>query len=72
MKCNGLEEVRSNIDCIDNKIIKLIAERGYYVLQASAFKKSEAGVKAPNRVEEVIKKVRNRANEYGADERKHG
>lgn len=67
MKCNSLEEVRSNIDRIDNEIIKLIAERGNYVVEASAFKKSEAGVKAPNRVEEVIKKVRNRANEYGAD-----
>ena len=28
MKCNSLEEVRENIDRIDNEIIKLIAERG--------------------------------------------
>ena len=41
MKCNNLEEVRSNIDRIDNEIIKLIAERTDYVKQASAFKKSE-------------------------------
>lgn len=67
MKCNSLEEVRENIDRIDNNIIKLIAERGSYVLQASEFKKSEEGVKAQNRVEAVIQKVRGKALEYGAD-----
>lgn len=66
MICSSLEEVRSNIDRIDNEIIKLIAERTEYVKQASSFKKSESGVKAPNRVEDVIKKVRKRALEYGA------
>lgn len=67
MKCNSLEEVRENIDRIDNNIIKLIAERGSYVLQASEFKKSEEGVKAPNRVEVVIQKLRSKALEYGAN-----
>ena len=67
MKCNSLEEVRSNIDRIDNEIIKLIAERTDYVKQASSFKKSEDGVKAPERVEAVIQKVREKAAEYGAD-----
>lgn len=67
MKCTSLEEVRENIDRIDDEIIKLIAERGTYVSQASAFKKSENGVKAPNRVEAVIAKVRLKATEYGAD-----
>lgn len=67
MQCNSLEEVRENIDRIDDEIIKLIAERGIYVVQASAFKKSEDGVKAPNRVEAVIKKVREKALEYGAN-----
>ena len=67
MQCSSLEEVRSNIDRIDNEIIKLIAERGNYVIQASKFKKNEAGVKAPDRVEAVIAKVRKKAEEYGAD-----
>lgn len=67
MRCESLEEVRSNIDRIDNEIIRLIAERGTYVAQASAFKKSEDGVKAPDRVEAVIQKVRTKAEEYGAD-----
>ena len=67
MECNSLEEVRSNIDRIDNEIIKLIAERGTYVVQASAFKKDEDGVKDTGRVEKVIAKVRIKAEEYGAD-----
>ena len=67
MQCSSLEEVRSNIDRIDNEIIKLIAERGNYVIQASKFKKNEASVKAPDRVDAVIAKVRNMAKEYGAD-----
>lgn len=67
MICANLEEVRSNIDRIDNEIIKLIAERSDYVKQASSFKKSEDGVKAPNRVETVINKVRSKAEEYGAN-----
>lgn len=66
MKCKSLEEVRSNIDRIDDEIIKLIAERTTYVKQASFFKKSEDGVKSPERVEAVIKKVREKASEYGA------
>lgn len=67
MKCNDLEEVRKHIDRIDNKIIKLIAERGIYVVQASSFKQSEEGVKAPARVETVISKVRAKAEEYGTN-----
>ncbi len=34
MERENLEQVRENIDRIDNEIIKLIAERGTYVVQA--------------------------------------
>lgn len=67
MKCENLEQVRENIDRIDNEIIKFIAERGTYVVQASAFKKDEEGVKDTGRVEKVIAKVRTKAEEYGAN-----
>jgi len=66
MKCTSLEEVRENIDRIDDAIIRLIAERTEYVRQAAAFKKSEEAVKAPDRVEAVIVKVRDKAEKYGA------
>ena len=67
MVCNSLEEVRENIDRIDDEIIKLIAERGTYVVQASKFKKDEEGVKDTGRVEKVIAKVRAKSKEYGAN-----
>lgn len=63
-RCISLEEVRANIDRIDNDIIRLIAERGTYVKEASKFKKNEEGVKAVSRVEKVIERVRKKAEEY--------
>lgn len=63
MKCENLEEVRGNIDRIDREIIKLIAERSTYVAQAASFKKNSDEVKAPQRVEKVINKVRDLAHE---------
>lgn len=66
MECKNLDEVRENIDKIDNQIIKLIAERGLFVKQASKFKKDSEDVKAPERVEKIIIKVRGLATEYGA------
>lgn len=65
MRCNNLEEVRENIDSIDDKIIKLVAERSDYVRQAAYFKKSKIDVKAADRVEKIIKKVREKSKIYG-------
>ena len=66
MKCSSLEEVRANIDRIDDGIIKLIAERAEYVRQAAEFKKDERGVKAPDRVKAVLERVDEKARKYGA------
>lgn len=65
--CKSLDQVRSNIDRIDKEIIRLIAERGEYVAQAAAFKKSETGVSDSSRVEAVVQKARSTAEQYGAD-----
>ena len=67
MECKSLEEVRNNIDRIDAQIVKLIAERSSFVKQASKYKKDSNDVKAPQRVESVIQKVRILATDYGAD-----
>ena len=61
--CKDLNEVRENIDRIDNQIVKLIAERSYYVKQAVNFKKTTDDVKAPKRVELIIEKVRKLAED---------
>ena len=65
--CTTLEEVRNNIDRLDQQIVTLLAERGHYVSQAAHFKKDADGVKAPQRVEQVIAKVRNLAEVAGAN-----
>jgi len=65
MKCSSLEEVRENIDRIDDSIIRLIAERTEFVKQAASFKRDTASVKDSYRVEAVIKKVREKAEQYG-------
>ena len=49
----------------NDKIIKLIAERSDYVRQAAYFKKSKTDVKVADRVEKIIKKVREKAKIYG-------
>lgn len=68
MTCGSLDEVRAEIDRIDDAIIRLIAERGDFVAQAARFKKDADGVRAAGRVESVIQRVRAKAAEYGADE----
>ncbi len=67
MECKSLEEVRANIDKIDDGIVRLIAERTEYVRQAAKFKTNAESVKAPDREEAVIRKVRGNAEKYGAD-----
>jgi transglutaminase-like putative cysteine protease len=66
--CNNIEEVRININSIDEEIVKLIAKRGHFVKQAAKFKNDTADVKASKRVEEVILKVKNLAKTTGANE----
>jgi isochorismate pyruvate lyase len=65
--CNTIEEVRENIDRIDQNIVKLISQRSRYVGQAAKFKKTIEDVKAPARVEEIILKVRRLAVENHLD-----
>lgn len=67
MQCKSIEEVRSNIDRIDDEIIKLLAERTGYVAQVVNFKKTTDDVQAPDRKEAVIQNVRSKAEKYGAD-----
>lgn len=63
-ECKNIEDVRKNIDEIDRRIVKLLSERRYFVKQAAKFKENSDDVKAPKRVEEVIKKVRGLAEQY--------
>ena len=64
--CTSLNEVRQRIDEIDRNLVSLLAKRGRLVTQAAAFKKTNDDVRAPARVEQVIRKVRELADETGA------
>jgi isochorismate pyruvate lyase len=65
--CETLTEVRENIDKIDCEIIKLFSIRKNYVNQAAKFKKDLGDVEAPDRVNQVIDKVKKIAGENNVD-----
>ena len=60
-KCNSLEEVRSDIYKIDDSIVDLISKRSHLVRQAAQFKNSIEEVKAKERVDFIMQKVRQAA-----------
>ena len=60
-KCASLEEVRDEIDKIDDQILELIAKRKDMVKQAANFKHSVEEIKADDRIDHVIDKVRHKA-----------
>ncbi len=66
-KCNTLEELRSEVDSIDEEIVKLIAKRNEYIKQAAKFKQSIEEVKSPDRIEEVMQHVRSLAISLGVN-----
>lgn len=67
MRVESLDEIRAGIDRLDREIIRLMAERGAFVRQAARFKTSRADVEAPERVEQVIGKVRALATGAGLE-----
>ena len=66
-KCDSVAQVREQIDAIDQGLIEIIALRQFYVDQATRFKHSVQDVQSPERVEQVITKVRAHAVQFGAD-----
>jgi isochorismate pyruvate lyase len=63
-----LAQVRAAIDGLDRQIVALIAARQVQVVRAGELKRGQPtdAVRAPARVEEVIGKVRDLADEQGA------
>ncbi len=64
-ECKSLEEVRNEIDKIDEEIVKLIAERSRYVKQAAKFKVSVDEIKSDERIDDVLNHVRHLAATLG-------
>lgn len=63
--CFTIDEIRKEIDAIDEQIIGLLGERFQYVKEIVRFKKDEEDVLARRRYEEVIDIRRNWAIEEG-------
>lgn len=66
-KCESLEQVREHIDQLDQQLIDLIATRQFYVDQAVRFKRTTEDAQSPERVQQVIDKVRQKAFDVGTD-----
>jgi len=67
VKCHTLQDVRDNIDRLDEVIVGLLAERIDYVLQAAQFKETRGDVRIPSRIEFIVDRVRIFAEENGMD-----
>jgi len=64
-KCNSLEEVRAEIDLLDSKLVDLISQRSHLIRQAASFKNSVEEVKAEDRIDFIMQRVRHQAIEKG-------
>ncbi|SFV54158.1 Isochorismate pyruvate-lyase [hydrothermal vent metagenome] len=62
-KCNSLQEVRDEIDILDRQLVELISKRSHLIRQAATFKESIADVKAQERIDDIMQKVRTKAIE---------
>jgi len=68
MEFESIHAVRDEIDALDKQLVTLIAKRCECVKAAAAFKKDSDAVRAPDRVQQVIDKVRNQARQQGLPE----
>lgn len=64
-ECNSLQEVRDQIDLLDDKLVELISQRSHYIRQAASFKNSVDEVKEEDRIDFIMQKVRTKAIELG-------
>ncbi|QOP40417.1 chorismate mutase [Sulfurimonas marina] len=64
-KCNSLQEVRDEIDVLDQQLIELISQRSHLIRQAAAFKDTIEDVKAEDRIDDVMQRARNKAISLG-------
>ena len=66
-RCATLADVRREIDRLDRKIVRLLSERSGYVGEAARIKDKASQIVDRARIEQVVDKVRTRAEACGAD-----
>ena len=62
-KCNSLQEVRDEIDKVDDNLVELISQRSRFIRQAAGFKNSVDEVKAEDRIDDIMQRVRKKGIE---------
>ncbi|MGD9868973.1 MAG: chorismate mutase [Hyphomicrobiales bacterium] len=63
--CKSMDDVRAEIDRLDSQLVDLIAERFGYVDRAWQLKNSPDDAVVPWRIQQVIDKVKARAEKTG-------
>ena len=63
--CKSMDEIRVEIDRIDEDLVELVAERFTYVDRAWQLKNSPNEAVVPWRIQQVVDKVRAQAEEKG-------
>lgn len=66
--CRSMTELRAAIDVLDGEIVRLLARRAGYIDRAIELKPAEGmPARIETRVEDVVTKVRSRAQDGGLD-----
>ncbi len=66
--CQSMQELRVQIDKLDRHLIEMLAARAGYIDRASQLKPAEGlPARIPDRVEEVVQRVRVSSDDLGMD-----
>ena len=65
--CGGMEDVRRNIDTLDDILVPLLVTRGGYMTQAARIKQDPNQVRDEDRIESIVARVRERALQEGGE-----
>lgn len=63
-KYKNLKEVRKNIDNVDARLVKLIAEREFYAREAVKFKTDRSQIIDRKRINAVLSRVKKLSKKY--------
>ena len=66
-KFKNLNEVRKSIDNVDIRLVKLIAEREFYVKEALKFKISRKQIIDKKRINIVLRRIKSLSKKYKVD-----
>ncbi|WP_170326905.1 chorismate mutase [Ruegeria arenilitoris] len=66
--CKSMQELRAQIDKLDRQLIEMLVTRAGYIDRASQLKPGEGlPARIPERVEDVVQRVRTSSGELGMD-----